>query len=124
MQFTDLCLISENVAGLVKFYEKLFGTEAEGDAIHSFLELPSLGLAVYSKTAAIDDMGFDFTEAGTGLYTIGFDCEDAQKEYERIAALGICEPTEPQIWPWGAKSFRFADPDGHVIIIRSRPQEN
>jgi uncharacterized glyoxalase superfamily protein PhnB len=124
MQFTDICLITDDVLRLAGFYETLFGAKAEGDKIHSGILLPGLNLTIYSKAAAISDMGFDFTDAGTGLNTIGFNCDEAEEEYKRIKTLGICNPTEPHIWPWGAKSFRFTDPDGHIIIIRSWPKEN
>lgn len=117
--FTDICLITDDVPKLVKFYEVLFGTKAEGDEIHSGINLPGLGIAIYSKNAAQKDMGFEFTMAGTGLFTIGFNCDDAGREYERIRSLNICIPTKPHIWPWGAKSFRLTDPDGNIIMIRS-----
>lgn len=117
--FSDICLITDDVPKLVKFYEVLFETKAEGDEIHSVINLPRLGIAIYSKTAAQNDMGFDFTTAGTGLFTIGFNCDDAELEYERIRSLNICSPTKPHIWPWGAKSFRLTDLDGNIIVIRS-----
>ncbi len=123
VKFADICLITNDVIKLVRFYETLFDVKAEGDKIHSSMNLKGLSLAIYNKSAAINDMEFDFISAGTGLSTIGFNCDEAEIEYERIVALGICEPTKPQLWPWGAKSFRFKDPDGHIIIIRSFSKE-
>jgi len=123
MQFSDISLITHDVGRLVWFYETLFQTKAEGDDVHAVLRLPNLGLVIYSKAAAIHDMGFDLSGAGAGLCTINFNCEDAAAEHRRIVSLGICTPTEPHLWPWGATSFRFRDPDGHIVIVRSYPKE-
>ena len=122
MKFSDICLITRDVLKLAKFYETIFNVKSEGDAIHSFVNMAGLGLAIYSKNAAETDMGFDFTGSGTGLMTIGFNVDDVDAEYVRITALNICDVTTPHLWPWGAKSFRFKDTDGNIIIIRSMPK--
>lgn len=123
MKFTDICIITEKVPEVVEFYETIFNAKAEGDHIHSFIKAGGLGIAIYSKTAAETDMGFDFTNTGTGLLTIGFDVEDVDAEYERICALGLSNVTKPQLWPWGAKSFRFKDIEGNIIVFRSWPKQ-
>jgi uncharacterized glyoxalase superfamily protein PhnB len=122
MKFTDICIITEKVFDVAKFYETVFNTKAEGDHIHSFIHAPGLGIAIYDKSTAETDMGFNFTNTGTGLITIGFDVDDVDAEYERIKALNISSATEPQVWPWGAKSFRFKDIDGNIIVFRSWPK--
>ena len=124
MQFTDICIITENVLDLAKFYETVFHSKAEGDNIHSVIHAAGLSIAIYNKSEAETVMGFDFSNTGTGLMTIGFDVEDVDIEYERIKALGINSATEPQLWPWGAKSFRFKDIEGNVIVFRSIPKQS
>ena len=119
MRFTDLALITPDVPTLARFYEAVFGAPAEGDVTHSVVRAAGLQLALYNRGAAQADMGFDFTGAGTGLLTIGFDVDDVNAEHERVRQLGVDGLTEPQLWPWGAKSFRFRDPDGNVIVFRS-----
>jgi uncharacterized glyoxalase superfamily protein PhnB len=123
MKFTDICIITNNVLDVAKFYETIFNTKAEGDNIHSFINVAGLGIAVYDKNDAEKVMGFDYTNAGTGLLTIGFDVEDVEDEYKRIKELGISSATEPQLWPWGAKSFRFKDIEGNIIVFRSWPKQ-
>ena len=34
MKFSDICIITENVSRLARFYETVFQTKAEGDDIH------------------------------------------------------------------------------------------
>lgn len=121
MKFANICLVTENVPTLVKFYETIFNAQAEGDSIHSVVTAGGLSIAIYSKTAAETDMGFDFTGAGAGFLFICFNVDDADTEYLRIKQLNICEATEPKVWPWGAKSFHFKDPDGNFITFRSFP---
>jgi predicted enzyme related to lactoylglutathione lyase len=119
MNFSDICLVTEDVPTMVSFYETVFNVHAEGDSIHSVIKAGGLGIAIYKKAAAETDMGFDFTGAGTGFLFIGFNVDDADTEYARIKQLNICKTTEPRTWPWGAKSFHFKDPDGNFITFRS-----
>ncbi len=125
LEFTDVCLITDNVPALAEFYEKLFAVKAQGDDIHSYVSVPGLGVAIYDKNAAMRDRPeLDYSARGNDRLHIGFNCEDATKEYERIKSLGICVPTEPIVWPWGAKSFYFKDLDGNIILVRSWEKEN
>lgn len=122
MKFSDICLVTKDVPALVRFYESIFNVQAEGDSIHSVVAAGGLGIAIYKKAAAETDMGFDFTGSGSGFVFIGFNVDDADREYLRIKQLNICQPTEPKVWPWGAKSFHFKDPDGNFITFRSFPE--
>lgn len=124
MKFTDISIITENVLDVAKFYETVFNSKAEGDNIHSVINVAGLRIAIYDKREAETVMGLNFSNTGTGLMTIGFDVDDVDAEYERIKALNINSATEPQIWPWGAKSFRFKDTEGNVIFFRSWPKQS
>ncbi len=124
MRFTDICIITNNVLDVVKFYETIFNAKAEGDNIHSVINAAGLKIVIYDKSEAESFMGFDFANTGTGLMTIGFDVDDVDAEYNRIKALNIHSATEPQTWPWGAKSFRFKDMEGNIILFRSQPKQS
>ena len=123
MKFSDICIITENVSRLARFYESVFRTKAEGDDIHSSLSTDGAGIAIYSKKAAESDMCFDFSKYwGSGNYTIGYNVEDVDQEYERLKSLKVDFVTTPTIWPWGARSVHFRDPDGNIICFRSFPK--
>ena len=101
-------------------YQGVFVVKAQGDEVHSFIAIPGLGIAIYNKNAAMNDNPeFDYQSPGNDCFYIGFNCDDADAEYERIKGLKICEPTEPKVWPWGAKSFYFKDIDSNMIVVRS-----
>jgi len=124
MQFTDVCFITEDVMRLRTFYEAIFDVKAEGDEIHSYIHAPGLGIAIYNKAkATAENPEKDYRSPGNDCFYIGFNCDDVDKEYQHIQKLRICEPLKPTLWPWGAKSFSFCDPDGNNIVIRSWPKE-
>lgn len=123
IQFTDVCLITNDVLRLCAFYESVFGCKAEGDEIHSFIHAPGLGIAIYNKQKAMgENPEMDYTSPGNDCWYIGFNCDDADDEHKRIVALKIGNPSELVTWLWGAKSFNLRDPDGNVIVIRSWPK--
>lgn len=125
LTFTDICLVTNDVPGLVSFYEKLLNIKAQGNETHSFLSAAGLGVAFYNKSAATNDRPeLDYESNGNDCFYIGFQCDDATVEYERLKSLHIGNPTEPKVWPWGAKSFYVKDPDGNLIVVRSWPKEN
>ena len=124
IKFTDVCFITENVLRISTFYETVFKVKAEGDEIHSYIHAPGLGISIYNKTkASLEKPEKNYQAPGNECFYIGFNCDDAGAEYQRIRELEICEPSKPKLWPWGAKSFEFCDPDGNNIVIRSLTKE-
>jgi predicted enzyme related to lactoylglutathione lyase len=123
MKFSDICIITEDVSRLARFYETVFRTKAEGDTIHSSVSTDGASIAFYSKKAAETDMFFDFSQFwGSGNYTIGYTVADVDQEYERLKSLKVDFITIPTTWPWGARSVHFRDPDGNIICFRSFPK--
>jgi catechol 2,3-dioxygenase-like lactoylglutathione lyase family enzyme len=124
MKFTDICFITENVQRLARFYETVFQTKAEGDDMHSSLTTNGAVIAIYSKKAAETDMSFDFAKYwGSGNFTIGYNVDDVDGEYERLKSLNVDFETIPTTWPWGARSVHFRDPDGNIICFKSFPKQ-
>jgi predicted enzyme related to lactoylglutathione lyase/GNAT superfamily N-acetyltransferase len=125
MQFADICFITDNVLRLVAFYEQFLGVPAaERNDIHSFIPGPGLGVAIYNKQqASAEDPAMNYTSPGNDCAWIGFHCEDAEVEYQRVNALGIAALIPPEVMPWGAKRFTLRDPEGRCIVVRSWPQQ-
>jgi len=119
MKFTDVCIFTERVNEMIKFYEQIFDAKAEGDDIHSVLKTKDLTIAFYDKSNAESLMGFDFSDSGNGMTYIGFNVENVDDEYTRLKELGITSISEPKLWAWGAKSFNFKDIDGNRIMFRT-----
>ena len=54
-------------------------------------------------------------DSGCGRYTLEFEVEDVDSEFERLKALGVplVKPLTTQTW--GRRSFWLRDPDGNII---------
>ncbi|OKP83684.1 hypothetical protein A3842_00280 [Paenibacillus sp. P3E] len=121
MLFSDVCLITEDVTTLTRFYEVVLHEKAVGDHIHSVIHTKGPGLAIYSKQAAESDMKFDFSRYwGSGNITLSFNVDDIDIEYERLKEFDVEFVTVPTTYPWGARSVHFRDPDGNIICFRSK----
>jgi catechol-2,3-dioxygenase len=48
MKFTGICLITNSVPVLTKFYTKVLGVEAEGDDVHTELKTEGANISIFS----------------------------------------------------------------------------
>ena len=119
MRFSDVCLLTENVPALARFYETVLQVKADGDDVHVSFELDGAGLAIYAKAAAKSDMGFSFPKWGAGNFTLGINVENVDAEYERLKTADVEFITTPTTYPWGARSVHFRDPDGNIVCFRT-----
>ena len=120
MNFSGICLITENVRDLVNFYEKIFSTSALGDDQHAELSLGGLNLAIFSNQGMEEMAPGSMAGAGYGSITIAFEVEDVDAEYERIKTFQVALVKPPQTHPWGARAFWFRDPDGNILDFFSK----
>jgi uncharacterized glyoxalase superfamily protein PhnB len=120
MKFTGICLITESVPRLVQFYEKVFSAQAAGDDHHSEFQIGGVNLAIFSRDGMEQMAPGSMSGAGCGSFTIAFEVEDVDAEYERLKTLAVEFVKPPQTHPWGARSFWFRDPDGNIIDLLTR----
>jgi len=124
-QFTDICIITNNVPRLRAFYEAVFGVKAEGNEIHSGISINGLTLVFDHVDIADENPAFLYIEAGgANNIIVGFNVEDVDAEYQRLLSLGAQMLNEPTTHPWGARSFQFRDPDGNILNFRSITNRN
>jgi predicted enzyme related to lactoylglutathione lyase len=62
------------------------------------------------------------TERHTGIGSVGFYIEDADKLYAELQAKGANLQGEPVSWPWGLRNFQVLDPEGNRLTF-SQPFE-
>jgi uncharacterized glyoxalase superfamily protein PhnB len=62
------------------------------------------------------------TERHTGIGSVGFYIEDADKLYAELQAKGAHLQGEPVSWPWGLRNFQVLDPEGNRLTF-SQPFE-
>lgn len=115
MIFNGICLITQDVLTLAKFYEKILCVHANGDAVHMELSMKKTGLTIFSMEG-MEDMAPDSTLGlGTGNVILGFEVDDVDAEYERMKELHVKFVMLPTTHPWGRRSFWFRDPDGNIV---------
>ena len=122
MKFTGICLVTENVPALVRFYGRVLGCQAEGDETHAEFTIGGMGLAIFTRQG-MEGMAPGSTQGfGHGGFTIGIEVEDVDGEYARLKGLGVEFVKLPATYPWGARSAWFRDPDGNIVDFYSRVQ--
>ncbi len=115
MQFRGVCLITRDVRHLREFYEQVLRVKAEGD--DNFATFPAIGaeLSIFSVEGTEQMAPGSMRAAGTGSYSLEFQVEDVDAEYERLGAMGVPVVKPPTTQPWGLRSVWFRDPDGNLV---------
>lgn len=116
MDFVSIRLITNNVDGLVQFYEQITGLSLiRSTADFAELKTPSCTLAIAStRTMAMFGAGAAHP-ADNHTAIIEFRVDDVDKEYEKLKNLVSEFVKEPTTQPWGNRSMLFRDPDGNLI---------
>lgn len=111
-------LITDDVARLVAFYERVTGLPATW-ATPDFAELatPAGTLAIGStRTVALFGAGSAVPAANRSAI-IEFLVDDVDAEYDRIRQVDTCVVAEPTTMPWGNRSLLVRDPDGNLVNL-------
>jgi len=109
MQFTGVCILTDNAPRLAAFYAALLEEEPVQEGSHyGFLRAK---LAVY-------DPG-NVTVSPHKNMELMYTVEDLTDTYERLLRQlpGIRVTSPPTRRPWGAYSFWFLDPDGNTVSL-------
>lgn len=107
MKLCGVCVLTDNVPRLARFYEQVLCCPPEGDAVH--VSFSAAQLAVWNPG--------DVTVSPHKTASLMFYVDDAEGEYRRLGALGlgIRFQSAPTSKPWGVRSFSFLDPDGNEV---------
>ena len=116
MNFVSIRVITDDVKGLVRFYEQVTGLPPTWYT-DDFAELatPSCTLAIGARRT------MDMFSAGAAhpadnhTAIIEFRVDDVDKEHERLAKMVGTFVQPPTTMPWGNRSLLFRDPDGNLI---------
>jgi len=115
MRFAGICLITKNVSNLAAFYKKVLAVTADGDDSHVELHTDGAGMTIFSVEGMESLAPKSMQGAGNGSFTIGFEVEDVDAEYDRLKAFAVDFVKLPTTHPWGTRSFWFRDPDGNIV---------
>lgn len=115
MILAEVCLLTDDVLALSKFYQQVLHTTSDGeDLVHQELNTRGVALTIYNDGQPKNNQNQNMC--------IAFTVDDVDAEYESLKEMGaeILEP--PTTRPWGARNLHFCDPDGNHIYFRSFPE--
>ena len=116
MDFVSIRIITDDVARLTGFYERVTGVEATWST-EDFAELitASAILAIAStRTVPLFAPGAA-RPASNATVIIDFLVDDVDVLYLNLAGSVENVVTEPTTMPWGNRSLLFRDPDGNLV---------
>lgn len=125
-------LFVEDIEKMVSFYKNIleFDTDWDGGLWAEFkTKSGPLSLAMYDRKNFAKAVGESYSPPKginltmeIGIWLPKF--SDVDIEYERLMALGIKSFTgKPETFPFGIRNFYIADPEGNLLEIGSRGQE-
>jgi predicted enzyme related to lactoylglutathione lyase len=118
MKFASVRFPTDDVPGLVAFYEQALGVAAEW-ATDQFAEIVTPGATIAISATALTDRfaaGAVAPRANGGMM-IEVLVDDVDAERDRIAELAGGLVMEPTTLPWGNRSLLVRDPDGNVLNL-------
>jgi predicted enzyme related to lactoylglutathione lyase len=118
MNFVSVRVITEDVARMVEFYERVTGGSASwGNAEFAEVHTRSCTLAIGStRTVGLFGPG-SASPAANRSVILEFVVEDVDAEYERLRAWVTEFVTMPTTMPWGNRALLFRDPDGNLVNL-------
>ena len=116
MDFASIRVVTDDVEGMVGFYEQATGLTATWYT-DDFVELttPSCTLAI-AHTRTIDMFAAGAAQAAANRSTIiEFRVTNVDKEFEHLKEVVSEFVQEPTTMPWGNRSLLFRDPDDNLV---------
>ncbi|MCZ9348022.1 VOC family protein [Streptomyces sp. TRM76130] len=116
MNFVSVRVITDDVARLVAFYERVTGTAADW-ANDDFAEVrTAYGTLAIGSTRTVPLFAPDSARpAANRSVILEFLVDDVDAVYERIADTVADFVNEPTTMPWGNRALLFRDPDGNLV---------
>lgn len=121
MSFASIRIVTDDLDGLVAFYEQVTGQQAERPApVFAQFGGPGAVLAIAS-TATVAMLGGALTPATNRSVFIEFELDDVDGAFAALQLEGDDVVLEPTTMPWGNRSTLVRDPDGNVVNLFSKP---
>ena len=117
MDFASIRVITDDVARLVAFYEKLTGLGARWGG-ELFAEIPTpIGTLAIAHTRSMELFGAGAAHAADNRSVIvEFRVDDVDARFAALPA-DVEIVLEPTTQPWGNRSLLLRDPDGNLVNL-------
>jgi len=120
MRFNGICLVTRDVLRLRSFYTAILQVEAERDDMFTMLSTQGAALSIFAEEGMERMAPGSMQDSGCGRYTLEFEVEDVDREFERLKALDVIFVKPPTTQTWGRRSVWFRDLDGNIINFFAR----
>jgi len=118
---THACIVTDDVAGLRAFYERVLGVAATRTH-DDYVEFATRGgaLSLYSR-AKLEPYAPGATTPGSNrAVMLEFEVSDVDAEYARLRDSVRDWVKTPSTQPWGNRSIYLRDPDGNLVNLYTR----
>jgi len=115
VRFNGICLITKDVSTLRDFYKNVLQADAEGDDTFTMIATRGAELSIFAENGMERMASGSMQDSGCGKYTLEFEVEDVDQEYQRLKTMGLIFVKPPSTQTWGRRSVWFRDPDGNII---------
>ncbi|MDM7892951.1 VOC family protein [Curtobacterium caseinilyticum] len=121
MSFASIRIVTDDLDGLVAFYERVTGQQAERPApVFARFSGPGANLAIAS-TATVAMLGGALVPATNRSVFIEFEVADVDGAFAALGLTSDAVVLEPTTMAWGNRSALVRDPDGNVVNLFSTP---
>ncbi len=119
MELVQSRFVTDDVAGLARFYGLLVGTDVVENDYYVEVATPAQRVGVSRVRFSDLKGGACGPPEGVrrGAVILDFAAADIDAEYERISAMGVEWPMTPTLQPWGRRSMMLRDPEGHLVSV-------
>ncbi|PZE70796.1 VOC family protein [Curtobacterium sp. MCPF17_018] len=121
MSFASVRIITDDLEGMVAFYERVTGQQAERPAPVFAQFSGPVGTLAIASTATVAMLGDALTPATNRSVLIEFEVADVDGDFAELQLSSDDVVLEPTTMPWGNRSALVRDPDGNVVNLFSRP---
>ena len=115
MRFDGVAIITDDVARSRAFYQQVLQREADGGETHAVFSLGGFTLTLWHTAGMEEAVPGSMQGAGHGGYTLSFEVEDVDREYDRLQPMDLTWILKPTTHAWGRRSVWFRDPDGNIV---------
>jgi catechol 2,3-dioxygenase-like lactoylglutathione lyase family enzyme len=116
MEFASVRIITDDLEGMVAFYEQVTGITAERPAPVFAEFISPLATLAIGHTQTVAAFGEGSAEpAANRTMILEFRVKDVDAEYARLQPHVNSWVQEPTTMPWGNRSILFRDPDGNLV---------
>ena len=88
-RFNGICIIARDVRRLHDFYRDVLEVESEGDDVFAVLSTEGATLSLFAEEAMEQMASGSMEAAGHGGFTLEFEVDDVDVEYERLKKMGV-----------------------------------